>query len=309
MSTTRRLSSLSFGLLALVPVLCSAQAPPDPPALVQEGRKANAAGKFDEALGLYDRALKLDPQLFDAHLATGITYDLKGDYAKARAALRRAIETAPEGARLQALNAMAVSYAFENDATGAATYYQQQFDAQLKAGAIDGAAATANAMARVYLESGDPQTALKWYETGHSTAKKLTSAPPDQVDLWELRWLHARSRIAARLGNAADADKYAEAVKAIVDKGGLNEEQRPAYQYLVGYNALYAGNYQKAIAELLKADQRDPFILGLLAQACEKSGDGPRAREYYTRVLASTSHNLQNAFSRPLARKKLAELK
>jgi len=164
-------------------------------------------------------------------------------------------------------------------------------------------------MARVYLESGDPQTALKWYETGYSTSKKLTSAPPDQVDLWELRWLHARSRIAARLGDAAEAARYADAVKAIVDKGGLNEEQRPAYQYLVGYNALYAGKYETAVTELLKADQRDPFILGLLAQAYEKNNDTARAREYYSRVLASTSHNLQNAFSRPLARRRLAELK
>jgi tetratricopeptide (TPR) repeat protein len=300
--------SLGFLLLA-APVPCAAQGSQDAISLVQEGRKLNAAGKFDEALALFDRALKADPLLFDAHLATGITCDLKGDYARARAALRRAIETAPEGSKWQALGAMAVSYAFERNAGDAATYYQQLFDAQLKAGAIDGAAATANAMARVYLESGDPQTALKWYETGYATSKKLTNAPPDQVDLWELRWLHARSRIAARQGDSAEAAKYADAVKAIVDKGGLNEEQRPAYQYLVGYNALYAGKYETAIAELLKADQRDPFILGLLAQSYEKNSNPARAREYYARVLASTSHNLQNAFSRPLARKKLAELK
>jgi len=309
MRTVSRLLSLSLGVLLAAPVLCAAQDAQDPISLVQEGRKLNAAGKFDEALALYDRALKLDPELFDAHLATGVTCDLKGDYTRARAALRRAIETAPEGARGQALGAMAVSYAFERNAAEAATYYKQQLDAQLKAGAIDGAAATANAMARVYLESGDPQTALKWYETGYSTSQKLTSAPPDQVDLWELRWLHARSRIAARLGDVAEAAKYAAAVKAIVDKGGLNEEQRPAYQYLAGYNAFYAGKYDVAIAEFLKADQRDPFILGLLAQAYEKNNDVARAREYYTRVLASTSHNLQNAFSRPLARKRLAELK
>jgi tetratricopeptide (TPR) repeat protein len=309
MNTAARVLSLLLALSLAAPVASAAQAPADPLGLVQEGRKLNAAGKFDEALAAFDRALKLDPQLFDAHLATGITYDLKGDYARARVALRRAIETAPEGSKGQALGAMAVSYAFEKNAAEAATYYLQQLDAQTKAGAIDAAAATANAMARVYLESGDPQTALKWYETGYSTSKKLTNAPPDQVDLWELRWLHARSRIAARLGDAAEADKYAAAVKAIVDKGGLNEEQRPAYQYLVGYNALYAGKYETAIAELLKADLRDPFILGLLAQSYEKNNDAARAREYYARVLASTSHNLQNAVSRPLARRKLAELK
>jgi tetratricopeptide (TPR) repeat protein len=303
--------SIVFAALLLgAPAHGAPQAGSDPIELVKEGRKLNAAGKQDEALALYERALRLDPKLFDAHLAAGIALDLKGDYVKARAALQRAIDTAPdEAARNQGLGAMAVSYAFERNAAEASKYYQQQFNSQLKAGGYDGAAATANALARVYLESGDTNAALKWYETGYTTSKKIPTASPDQVDLWELRWLHARSRIAARKGDQAEATKDADAVKAIVDKGGLNEEQRPAYQYLLGYDAFYVGRFDTAIAELLKADQRDPFILGLLAQAYDKKGDTAKAREYYARVLESNAHNLQNAFSRPLARRRLAELK
>ena len=297
-------------LLAAPLAAATPQAAEDPIALVKEGRKLNAAGKQDEAIALYDRAIKLDPKLFDAHLAAGVALDLKGDYPRARAALQRAIDTAPdEAARNQALSAMAVSYAFERNATEAAKYYQRQFDAQSKAGGYDGAAATANALARVYLESGDTEAATKWYETGYSTSKKIANPSPDQADLWELRWLHARSRIAARRGDAAAAARDAAAVKAIVDKGGLNEEQRPAYQYLVGYNALYAGQFDTAVTELLKADQRDPFVLGLLAQAYDKQGDVMNARQCYTRVLQSNAHNLQNAFARPVARRRLAELK
>ena len=58
----------------------------------------------------------------------------------------------------------------------------------------------------------------------------------------------------------------------VLDKG-TNEDQRIQYPYLAGYVALYAKDYQTAIAELQKADQRDPFILLLIAQAYEKSGD------------------------------------
>jgi tetratricopeptide (TPR) repeat protein len=308
--TLRTLAALWLtGCLASAGAHALARQAEDPQALVTEGRKLNRAGRQDEALALYERALKMDPQMFDALLAAGVALDLKGDYARARTYLQRAIDLAPEEARPQALGAMAVSHAFEKNAAEAAKYYQQQFDLMMTAQRLDGAASTANAMARAYLESGDPDNAEKWYRTGYETARKLTGLPPDQVDLWALRWHHARSRIAARRGNAAEAATYAAEVKAIVDKGGPNTEQEPAYQYLVGYNALYAGRYDAAIAELLKADQADPFILGLLAQAFEKKGDTAQAKEYYGRALQSNGHNLQNAFTRPLARQKLAQLK
>lgn len=302
---------------ALVAVTCGvvgptsvlAQAPPtDPAELVKLARKLNADGKQDEALGLYEKAIKLDPKAFDAYLGAGIALDLKGDLARARTYLQKAIDLAPEGAQPQVLSAMAVSYAFESNAADAAKYYQRQYDLQMKSKALDGAAATANAMARVYLESGDLDKAESWYTRGYETAKMMKDLPPDQVDLWELRALHAQSRMAARRGNAAEADRLANQVKRLVDKGGPNEEQRPVYQYLLGYNALYAKRYDAAIAELAKADQRDPFILGLIAQAYEAKGEKVKAREYYEKVMASNAHSIQNAYSRPVARKKLTAM-
>jgi len=83
-------------------------------------------------------------------------------------------------------------------------------------------------------------------------------------------------------------------------------DQQIQYPYLAGYVALYLKDYPTAIGELQKADQRDPFILVLLAQAYEKTGDTAKSREYYTQVLASNAHSLNNAFARPLARKKTA---
>jgi len=297
----------TVGFLGATSVL--AQAPvTDPAELVKLARKLNADGKQDEALGLYEKAIKLDPKAFDAYLGTGIALDLKGDLARARTSLQKAIDLAPEAAQPQVLSAMAVSYAFESNAAEAAKYYQRQYDLQMKNKALDGAAATANALARVYLESGDLDNAESWYTRGYETAKMIKDLPPDQVDLWELRALHARSRMAARRGNAAEADRLANQVKRLVDKGGPNEEQRPVYQYLLGYNALYAKRYDAAIGELAKADQRDPFILGLIAQAYEAKGDKVKAREYYEKVMASNAHSIQNAFARPVARKKLASM-
>jgi tetratricopeptide (TPR) repeat protein len=75
--------------------------------------------------------------------------------------------------------------------------------------------------------------------------------------------------------------------------------------YLTGYVAYYGGDYKTAISDLQKANQEDPFILVLQAQAYEKMGDAAKAKEYYGKVMANNGHGPTNAFARPIARKKL----
>ena len=119
-----------------------------------------------------------------------------------------------------------------------------------------------------------------------------------------MRWAHAQARIAIRRGNRAEAEKQTAVVKALLDKG-TNPDQRIQYPHLTGYVAFYAKDYKRAVAELQQADQEDPFILMLTAEAYEHLGDMSRARDYYRKVLASNSHAIANAFARPVARRKL----
>ena len=100
-----------------------------------------------------------------------------------------------------------------------------------------------------------------------------------------MRWHHAASRIAARKGDHQTAEREAAEVKKLVDKNQQNATQMPIYLYLSGYNALYAKRYDDAIAVLQKADLRDPFILGLLAQAYDKKGDAANAKANYAKAL------------------------
>ena len=276
----------------------------DPLDLVKQARKLNSEGEQDAALALYRRALERSPDLFDAHLGAGVALDLKGTYKEARQHFGKAIELAPEGSKNLALTAMGVSHAFEGDAKSASTFYRQVFDREMLAQNVAGAAETANALGRVYLESGDLDNAFKWYQTGYETSRRQSKLTGEQIDLWDLRWAHAQARIAARRGNAQEARDKIASVKSVLDKGS-NPEQQVQYPYLVGYVDFYLKDYPGAIAELQKADQKDPFILALLAQAYEKSGDQVKAREYYEQVLLSNAHSPNNAFARPLARRRL----
>jgi tetratricopeptide (TPR) repeat protein len=199
---------------------------------------------------------------------------------------------------------MAMSYAFEGNADEAAKLEQQVFDQRLTKNDLTAAAETANELARIYLESGDREQAFKWYKLGYDTALRKPDLTDAEKNLWLFRWENAQARIAARRGKADEARQHVGAAKAALDRAN-NPDQARFYPYLTGYVAFYTGDYKTAIADLQKADQRDPLILALLGEAYEKSGNGVQATEYYRKALASNAHNPTNAFARPLVRKKL----
>jgi tetratricopeptide (TPR) repeat protein len=272
--------------------------------VVNQARRLDLEGKHDAAVALYRQALDRTPGSFDAHYGIARALDLAGSYEEARQHFAKAIELADEGNKDQALRMMGVSYAFVNNLSEAAKYFRQVFDRRLAARNVAGAAEVANELGRVYLELGDPDTALTWYRTGYETAAKQAGRPPAELDLAEVRWAHAQARVAARKGNAREAKRQELVVKSLVDKG-TNPDQQIQYPYLVGYVDFYLKDYAGAIAGLQKADQEDPFILMLLAEAYERSGKAATARDYYRKVLASTSHAVNNAFARPVARQKI----
>jgi tetratricopeptide (TPR) repeat protein len=273
--------------------------------LIKQARKLNNEGHQDQALALYTQVMQADPRSYQAHLGAGIVLDLDGKYDDARRHFAKAIEVAPPENKAQAMRNMAFSYAFELKAADAARYEQPLYDEDIAGKNFFAAGEVANELARIYLESADLDNAQKWYALGHEAGLKQTDIKPDGIDLWNFRWEHAQARLAARRGKRADAQQHVAAAKAILDKG-TNPQQAPFLPYLEGYVAYYLGDTKAAIAALQKADQRDPFILVLLAQAFEKSGDKTQAVEYYRKVLASNNHNPTNAFARPIAKLKLS---
>lgn len=238
-------------------------------------------------------------------LAQGIALDLDGHYAEARAKLTEAIAQAPtDSAKAGPRRSLAISYAFTCDTKDVSKYEHQVIDPRIAHKDYVGAADVSNELARMLLECGDLNGALTTYRSGHDLALKATLSDSAK-DLWNFRWEHAQARIAARRGQAAEAKQHVAAAKAILDKG-TNPDQQRFFPYLTGYVALYTGDNQTAITDLGQADQRDPFVLCLLAMAYERVGDTYSAPQYYRKVMDATQHNPGMAFARPLARRKLA---
>lgn len=299
-----RIFLIALVLTLLLTSFALAQTPASTANPLAPGQKLVGEGKLDDAISFYKKALESNSDAWEAYLGMGSALDLKGDYSAARQALQKAIDIAPANGKVRALRTMAVSYAFTGDATKAGKYEDQAYQLQFAANDLSGAAGTADEAARIYLENGDLDNAQVWYTKGHSTAlsdPKLTEA---DKDLWAFRWESAQARLAARRGNKAEAQQHLAAAKAAIDKG-TNPDQAQFVPYVEGYVAFYGGDYATAVGDLQKASQKDPFILVLLAQAFEKSGDQKNAMDYYHKVLQIYAHNPTVAFARPLAQKKV----
>ncbi len=309
----RTLRALALTALAVVAVLLPvgtlrAQGAPLPagPAgdAVREGRKLANQGKHEEALKEYAKALAADPKMYEANLSSGVALDLLGRYSDARKYLATAIEVAKPEAKGGALRNMAFSYAFEQDCGNSVKFAKQAFDAEVAKGDLDAAAGVANELARLCLESGDLKVAQEWYKTGYDAAMKQSVLPDSAKDLWNFRWHNALARLSARKGDKAQALMHVGHAKGFLDKG-TNPGQLSFMPYLTGYVAFFGGDMTTAITELKQAQQNDPFVLSLLAQAYEKTGDKAAAMELWKKIMTINIHNPTNAFARPLARKRV----
>jgi len=296
-------------------VLLAGAAPAQPPQFggnqpdfVRQGQRLMREGKPEEALSLYQTVLKANPDSVPAHNAAGILLDLMGKGEDAREHFQKAIDLAPgAAAKANAQRAMAMSWGFSGNCKETVKYEQMvlQYYAETKDFYQQGE--MADEAARVCIDNDDFDTAYQWYRTGHDLGLKQPDIPADRKSLWEFRWEHAQARVAARKGNQTEADKHVQAAKAILDKDPqMAGQQAIFFPYLMGYVALYRGDYQTALEQLQKANQNDPFIQCLMGDAYEKLGQKDKALECYKKAAATTAHNPPAAFAVPYAKKKLA---
>lgn len=295
-------------------LLCSSASAQPPqfggnqPDFIRQGQQLLREGKPDQALSLFETALKANPDSLPAHNAAGVLLDLTGKGEDARKHFQKAIDLAPNAAaKANAQRAMAMSWAFSGNCKETVRY--EEMVLQYYAGVKDfyQQGEMADEAARVCIDNGDFDTAYHWYSTGHDLGLQQPDIPADRKSLWEFRWEHAQARIAARKGNWAEAEKHVAAAKAILDKDPeMARQQAVFFPYLTGYVALYHGDYQTALEHLQHANPNDPFIQCLIGDAYEKLGQKDKAAEYYKKASTATAHNPPAAFAAPYAKKKLA---
>lgn len=247
----------------------------------------------------------------------GIQLDLQDKGVEARAAFQKEIDTASTpAAKANAQRAMAMSWAFEGNCKKTAQYedlvidYWKTQESAVPENAFYQEGEMADEAARVCIDNSDLATAREFYRKGRDLGLKEPNISPARKDLWEYRWEHAQARLAARLGNKAEADKHVAAAQSILEdmKGKdpkLYEQQKNFMPYLTGYVALYAGDPKAALTDLEGANANDAFIQCLIGMAYEKLGEKDKATEMYKKAEAGRGHNPPAAFAHSFTRKKL----
>lgn len=278
---------------------------PQQPEFIRQGQQLARDGKLSDALALYRQHLEVPADAFAANIASGNVLDLMGKGADARKNFEKAIDLAPTPQnKAAAQRAIAMSYAFEGDCKNTTEYEQKVIDYYATQKDFFQQGEIANEGARVCIDSGDLDTATKWYQMGHDLGLKEPDIKPDRKDLWDFRLEHALARIAARRGQKNEAQKHVAAAKAILDKG-TNPNQAVFFPYLQAYVAFYSGDYKTALDSFQKANQNDAFIQCMIGETYEKLGDNQKAVEYYKKASATTAHNPPGAYAIRFTRKKL----
>lgn len=245
--------------------------------------------------------------------------DVEGRHAEARTIYQRLIDSAATpAARAAAQRRMAMSYGFEGDCGNVVKYEEMVIDYWKTRETDDPQDAfyqqgeMANEAARVCLDAGDIETAERMYRRGSELGNKEPQPRTHPASLWDYRLHHALARIAARRGNAEEAQWHVAAARRALDADtAMARQQERFYPYLVGYVALYTNDLVAAERELtgaisMRGNDRDPFMHTLLAMTYEKMNQPARARETYQKAYEmATGHNPPAVFARPFARKKL----
>ena len=163
-------------------------------------------------------------------------------------------------------------------------------------------------MARINLEFGRLENAMKLYEAGYLSVPGST-IDSTQKQVWYGRLMHGKARTLAKMGKHDEAWKIAEQIKQMIENGGREaEEYWEAYHYLAGYIKFESGDFKAAAEHLEQADQNDPFHKLLLARASLKLGDKAYALQNYQEIVKTNFSNMERALAYPEAKKMVAQL-
>ncbi len=274
------------------------------------GQLQNGDGHGDKALVAFQKARALGPSpRVNAFIANDDL--LKGEYGKARASLEGVEKSLPKGSVPFAVRfGITFSHLYEGN-TDAALRSLETYLAEYKASGLDTQFPEVfvwNAMARINLEAGRLDEALKDYEKGYQSVPG-SNLPQDQKQTWLGRLHHGKARTLARMGKHQEAWAEVETVRKMIIEGGEEGRQYwPAYHYVAGYAKLEAGDYAAALEHLLQADPKNPFDTLLLGRAYEKLGRTQEAKKAYQKVLDSQWAGIERPLAFPEARRKVSAL-
>lgn len=235
-------------------------------------------GRFDDSIAQYRKALAIDSNFVNAH--QGIAMDLlySGKAAEAEAELANITKKArTDGERRTALFALTVVHIDGGKTAKALEDVDKQYDLGEKTHDVPAMSFDDALKGNILLEMGRPDQARSEYERGLKLVEGSSLSPEIKANA-ALVTHYNLARIAA-----AKRDFKAAKSEADTFRAGAEAKKNPAQvknaHELDGIIALQEKDYDRAITELLQANQQNPQDLYRLYEAYKGKGDAEKAKE------------------------------
>jgi len=258
-------------------------------------------GRYDESIKSYKEALSINPNFVASHIGIATNLNFKDNHNDARKQLQKLYKIARnDGERRGAHFSITVSYVDEGNMDLALKELKKQYAFAEK---INDAAAMAGdlvLMGNILLEAGKYAEAMEMFKKAIILVEE-SNLTEEVKNNNKRAYLFNTARFALKKNDYETAkvksEEYHKQVEAIE-----NPLQIKLSHQLAGMIALEEKDYDKALEELLQANQQNPYNLYRIALAYTGKGDIEKTKEYCEKVVKFNAlNNLNYAFIRKKA--------
>lgn len=263
-------------------------------------------GRFDEAITQYNKALAIDSNFVNSHFGIAAALMYKNKPADAQAELDKLTQKArTDGERRTALFGRAVVAVDSGKLDQAVAEAEKEYAIAQKNNDPANMSGDLQLKANILLEAGKYDAAKQSFEQALKTT--TDSGLSQQVKDNATRFSHYNfARVAVAKKDFATAKTETEAFRNGAEAAKNANQLKQAHE-LAGRIALEEKNYDAAITEFGQANQQNPDVLYLLAQAYKAKGDDANAKTFFTKAAKFNSlPQLNYAIVRNKAEKALA---
>jgi tetratricopeptide (TPR) repeat protein len=263
-------------------------------------------GRFDEAITQYNKALAIDSNFVNSHFGIAAALTYKGKPADAQAELDKMTQKArTDGERRTALFGRAVVAVDDGKLDQAVAEAEKEYAIAQKNNDAANMSGDLQLKANILLEAGKYDAAKQAFEQALKTT--TDSGLSQQVKDNAARFSHYNfARVAIAKKDLATAKTEMETFRKGAEAAKNTNQLKQAHE-LAARIALEEKNYDNAITEFGRANQQNPDVLYLLAQAYKAKGDAANAKTFFTKAAKFNSlPQLNYAIVRNKAEKALA---
>ena len=236
-------------------------------------------GRFDDSIVQYRKALEIDPTFLNAY--QGLSMDLlySGKPGEAEKELDKSLKAARSaGETRQTLFARTIVHLDQGKTPKALSDLDEQYALSERSKDVHTMAFERSLKGLLYAESGNADAAKKEYDAALKLVQE--SDLPQQVkDNEKLVYHYNMSRVALARKDFAGARREADLFRQGAEASKNPATVQNAHE-LDGTIALAEKDYDRAIAELLQANEQNPQDLYRLCQAYGGKGDTAKAGEF-----------------------------